>query len=40
MEFAVQAWNPYLRKDIDCLEKIQHRATRNLDYEDRLKAFN
>ena len=46
MEFAVQAWNPYLRKDIDCLEKIQHRATklvpqlRNLDYEDRLKALN
>ena len=26
MEFAVQAWNPYLKKDIDCLEKIQHRA--------------
>ena len=46
MEFAVQAWNPYIRKDIDCLEKIQHRATklvpqlRNLDYEDRLKALN
>ena len=22
MEFAVQAWNPYLKKDIECLEKI------------------
>ena len=38
MEFAVQAWNPYLKKDIECLEKIQHRATklvpelRNLEY--------
>ena len=46
MEFAVQAWNPYLGNDIDCLEKIQHRATklvpqlRNLDYEDRLKVLN
>lgn len=46
MEFAVQAWNPYLRKDIDCLEKIQHRATklvpqlRNLEYGDRLKVLN
>lgn len=46
MEFAVQAWNPYLRKDIECLEKIQHRATklvpqlRNLEYENRLKALN
>ena len=27
MEFAVQAWNPYLRKDMEYLETIQHRAT-------------
>ena len=46
MEFAVQAWNPYLKKDIECLEKIQHRATklvpelRNLEYNERLKALN
>lgn len=46
MEFAIQAWNPYLKRDIECLEKIQHRATklvpelRNLAYSDRLKALN
>ena len=46
MECEAQAWHPYLRKDIGCLEKIQQRATklvpqsRNLDYEDRLKALN
>ena len=46
MEFAVQAWNPYLKKDIECLEKIQHRATklvpelRNLEYSDRLSELN
>ena len=39
----VQAWSPYLRKDIDMLEKIQRRATklipglRDLRYEERLK---
>ena len=26
--FAVSVWNPYLRKDIDKIESIQHRATR------------
>ena len=37
------AWSPYLRKDIDMLEKIQRRATklipglRDLTYEERLK---
>ena len=36
-------WSPYLRKDIDMLEKIQRRATklipglRDLRYEERLK---
>ena len=45
MEFAVQEWNPYLKRDIECLEKIQHRATklvpdlRNLEYNERLKAL-
>ena len=44
--FAVQAWNPYLKKDIECLEKIQHRATklvpelRYLEYSDRLRELN
>ena len=46
MEFAVRAWNAYLKKDTECLEKIQHRATRlvpelrNLEYSERLKALN
>ena len=40
---CIQAWSPYLRKDIDMLEKIQRRATklipglRDLRYEERLK---
>src|SRR5664279_3673533 len=45
LEYAVQAWNPHLRKDIDCLERIQQRATkivmgiRNLKYPERLKVL-
>ena len=43
LEYCVQAWRPYLRKDIDKIERVQRRATkliaecRNLPYEDRLK---
>ena len=43
MEYCIQAWSPYLRKDIDMLEKIQRRATklipglRDLRYEERIK---
>ena len=28
LEYAVPVWNPYLKKDIDKLEDIQHKATR------------
>ena len=43
LEYGIQAWSPYLRKDIDMLEKIQRRATklipglRDITYEERLK---
>ena len=28
MEFACTVWDPYLKKDIYCLDKIQNRAAR------------
>ena len=43
LEYCIQAWSPYLRKDIDMLEKIQRSATkvipglRDLRYGERLK---
>jgi len=46
LEFCVQAWRPHLRKDIDQLERVQHRATRlinefqNVSYEERLVKLN
>jgi hypothetical protein len=45
LEYAVAAWNPYLKKDVEALEKIQRRATRvpsklrAMDYEQRCKAM-
>ena len=27
LQYCIQAWRPYLRKDIDMLEQIQRRAT-------------
>jgi hypothetical protein len=43
LEYCIQAWSPYLQKDIDGLEKVQRRATRliegywELSYEERLE---
>ena len=43
MAYCIQAWSPYIRKDIDMLENIQRRATelipglRDIIYEERLK---
>ena len=45
LEYAIQAWTPYYEKDIDLLERIQHRATklipnlRNKSYPERLECL-
>lgn len=42
LEFAISGWNPFLKRDIDNLEKVQRRATRiptslrGVQYEERL----
>jgi ribonucleases P/MRP protein subunit RPP40 len=46
LEYVVQAWGPYLKKDIELIEGIQRRATnlvhhlRGFQYEDRLRALH
>ena len=46
LEYCIQALAPYLNKDINALEQVQHRATkmisslRKLRYEQRLKECN
>ena len=45
LEFAITSWCPYLKKDIDMIEKIQRRATKlvpnlkHLNYSIRLSKF-
>ena len=45
LEYCIQAWRPYRKKDIDMLERVQRRATkmiqklRNISYEMRLKEW-
>jgi len=46
LEYGNVIWHPFLQKDIQMLEKVQHRATRmvpglaKMQYEDRLKLMN
>ncbi|KER22352.1 hypothetical protein T265_09523 [Opisthorchis viverrini] len=46
MEYAIQAWSPWLQKDTQLLERIYHRATklviglRNVPYSERLRKLD
>ena len=45
LEYAIQAWSPYLQQDIDILEKVQLRVVRQIsglsgDYPSMLKSIN
>ena len=45
LEFAVPAWNPWLKKDVEVLEKVQKKFIKNITglnsvtYEERLKEI-
>ena len=46
LEYCVQAWAPYYKKDAECLEKVQRLATRMVagqrgkSYQNRLRDLN
>ena len=45
IEYCIQVWSSYLKKDIECLEGVRKRATklvgslRNKPYDERLTAL-
>jgi len=45
LDYCIQAWRPYLCKDVEILEKVQRRATRmiweckGLEYNERLRKL-
>ena len=45
LEYCIQAWSPYHKKDIEVLERVQKRATKmvygywHLNYDDRLSLL-